>query len=172
LTETEKEVKATERKLNIILDHVREGNIITAAGKEAVIMARDSWLKERLRNAKAVVKEWYEGKLLWKDLPIYLVNTKEGSHAYHRETGKLPVINAGAGWDSEYGSLESHNGKHFIFLNSIIVDNYAEGDVLSTIIHEILHVIYPGNLEKETEEMTEAVCEHFNIIPEKILESL
>ena len=74
-------------------------------------------------------------------------------------------------WNSLYGFQESHNGKHFIFLNSVIVDNYAFGDISSTMIHEILHVIQPNSSEEEIKEMTKAVCEHFEIEPENILDS-
>jgi hypothetical protein len=131
---------------------------------------QDSWLKERLREAKKLLKGWYGGKILWRDHPMYIVNTREGSIAYYRETENPPVIQAHAGWDSEYGSVESHGGKHFVFLNSIIVDNYCEGDVLSTLIHEILHIIHPSESEKNIEEMTKAICERFNIKPEKSLD--
>jgi len=123
-----------------------------------------------LSDVKALLKQWYEGNILWRDYPTFLVNTKEGRKAYCREAEKLPIVNATFGWDSKYGHVESHNGKHFIFLNSIIIDNYASGDVSSTIIHEILHVLHPNDSEKDVEEMTRALCENFNIQPENILE--
>lgn len=118
------------------------------------------------------MKQWYDDKILWKDNPIFLINTKEGRHAYFKETGKSPVIQAYINWDSEYGSLESYGGKHFIFLNSILIDNYLEGDVAATIIHEILHAIHPNSAEKEIRKMERAICEEFNIKPERMLREL
>src|SRR5271157_4508834 len=113
--------------------------------KDGIGRMNDTWLKEILKKARAIIKEWHDSRILWKDFPFYIVNTGEGSRAYYRETNNLPIIVANAGWDSEYGSVEIHNGKHFIFLNSIIVSNYIYGDVYSTIIHEILHVIHPNS---------------------------
>jgi predicted metal-dependent peptidase len=115
------------------------------------------------------VKQWYDEKILWKDYPMFLVNTEEGRHAYFKKTDKLPIIQASTSWDSKYGSMESHGGKYFIFLNSILIDNYREGDVSATIIHEILHVIYPNSAEKEIKEMEKAICEQFDIRPERTL---
>lgn len=129
----------------------------------------DSMLKELLREAKKMLKEWFEGRVLWRDYPMYIVNTEEGARAYYRETGKPPVLIGFTGC-SEYGSLESHGGKHFIFLNSIIEDNHCEGDILSTFIHEILHILHRKDSEERVHEMCESICEHFRIEPEDCLE--
>jgi len=88
------------------------------------------WLKEINKEARAILKEWCGNRFLWKDLPpVYLANTEEGRRAYYRETGEPAVVMAGLGF--EYGNNETHNGKHFIFLNSILVSNYLVGDTLS-----------------------------------------
>jgi len=58
-SETQKEVKATERKLNIILDHVREGSIITAAGliKQLAIALDQRGYAERLEGMLRAAKD-------------------------------------------------------------------------------------------------------------------
>lgn len=96
----------------------------------------------------------------------------EGRLAYYRATGESPVLKVTRGWHSEYGSYESYKGKHFIFLNPILVDNFIRGDILCTLIHEILHVIHPNTSEEEIKDMEKVVREQFNIIPENILEEL
>ena len=103
---------------------------------------------------------------------MFLVNTKEGRRAYSKETGESPILQASANWDSDYGSMESHNGTHFIFLNSILTDNYIEGDATATIIHEILHAIHSNSAEEEIRDMEKAICERFNIVPEETLKDL
>jgi hypothetical protein len=137
-----------------------------------IVDSADSWLKLKLRDVKTMVKEWYDGAILWKDYPIYLVNTKEGRLAYYRATGESPDLKYTRDWHSEYGNKESYEGKHFIFLNPILVGNFVRGDVLSTLVHEILHVIHANAPEEEIKDMEKMVCEQFNIIPDNILEEL
>lgn len=83
--------------------------------------------------------------------------------AYFRETGNSPILNASVDLDAEHGALESHNGKHFIFLHPVIVDNYVLDDVCPTIIHEILHILYHNDEERNIRDMEKAICEQFDI---------
>jgi hypothetical protein len=119
---------------------------------------KQEWLKRQLQDVKALLKKWYEGKILWKDCPIYLISTREGNRAYVRETGQTPSFNM-----QDNGEVETHNGKHFIFLNDVLVNNYMKDEIQKTLVHEILHILHPNNSEQNIEEMTKTVCEHFNI---------
>lgn len=162
-------VLASKLKKKIVLELFSIGVKIQVRSRvdAMVVQSGDLWLKERLVAVKQMLKEWYQENILWKDFPIFAVNTYEGRRIYREESGQTFSSS-----DSLYGTVESYNGKHFIYVNSILADNYAEDDVDATLIHEILHLIHPNTSEKEIEEMTGMVCEHFNINPEKFLEQL
>jgi len=140
--------------------------------KVAVVSETESWLREQLRASKTILEQRYYGILFWEDFSLHLVNTKKGRDAYFKETGQLPALQASSNWESEHGSVETHNGKHFIFLSPILIDNRAERDVHAIFIHGILHVIHPYISEKEIRQIEGAVIEESSNEPVRVLEQL
>jgi hypothetical protein len=127
---------------------------------------QDEWLNELLKEAKTIIEDEILGEKLHEK--IYIVNTRRGARKYYELTKNVPEINA-TFWDEEYGNLETHKGVHFIFLNDMIVSNWIYGDTIATIIHEILHAIFPTASEKEIKEMEDHCCRVKNIKREWIL---
>lgn len=118
-------------------------------------MSIDKWLNDLLKEAKTIIEKEIIGNKLREK--IYIVNTERGRKEYYRLTKTNPVINA-TYWDEEYGTYETYEGRHFIFLNDILVNNWIYGDTVATIVHEMLHAIFPNSDEKEIKEMENHCC--------------
>lgn len=132
-------------------------------------MDKDEWLNQLLRTAKTIIEDEILGDKLREK--IYIVNTRRGTQKYYELTKKVPIINA-TFWNEEYGNLETHRGVHFLFLNDILVSNWIYGDTIATIIHEILHAIFPTASEKEIKEMEDHCCRVKDIKREWALHSI
>ena len=122
----------------------------------------DEWLRDCLSEAKEIVEEEILGhKLLEK---IVLVNTERWKREYRKTTGKIPTFYAGFAGD-EYGRIETHEEKYFIFLHDTLVQNWLYGDIISTLVHEILHIHLPQKSEEEISEMERYTCKSAGIKP-------
>ena len=126
----------------------------------------DKFLQNCLGEAKKIVEE----EALGYEIPekIYLTNTKRGNREYQKATGKLPNFYTGLAGD-EFGRVETHGGKYFIFLHDTLVLNLVYEDIVSTLIHEILHIVFSQEDEKGISKMETDLCKRRGIKRENLL---
>ena len=128
----------------------------------------DEMLEKSLNLAKRIVEKDVLGQRLRET--VYLVNTAKGRRAYHRYAKETQVISADHGLGAEYGRLEEHEGQYFIFVDSVLADSSV--DLLPTLIHEILHIIWPQADEKEIWKAEREICRTNGIDNKRILRNL
>jgi len=128
----------------------------------------DEILEASLNEAKRIVEKEVLGQRLQET--VYLVNTAKGIRAYHRYAKEAPAINAEHSRGAEYGRLEEHEGQYFIFLNSILADNLV--DLIPTLIHEILHIIWPQANEKKVWDAEREICRNNGIENQRVFRNL
>jgi hypothetical protein len=126
----------------------------------------DEFLENCLIEALALLESHLE-----KNFKVYIANTQKGAKAYYKTTGN-PVLINNYEFYSTYGSVEEHKGIHFIFLHSDLVNTWSHGDIIATMIHELLHIIYPLRDEEEIQEIADLICKEEDVQKEDILDFL
>jgi hypothetical protein len=134
-----------------------------------IYYSKQDWLRDCMKTAKASVeRKIHEERIIGER--FYLANTEYGAREYWRTFGREPVIMAGM--IDEYSSLESEGHKHFIFLADVLVNYGAEGDIVATLLHEMLHAIIPDLVEGSVRELEDYCCEEDGIQRDRLLDNL
>ncbi|MDA4129949.1 MAG: hypothetical protein OK457_04185 [Thaumarchaeota archaeon] len=94
---------------------------------------------------------------------FFLFSTISGRREYYRYFEEAPIMEAG-----QYGWCETKDSKIFIGVQ----DKLPEGDLIGTLIHEILHGLYPNESEENIRKMESYCCDRDNIERENLLEEL